>query len=174
MVLRTSFDNLTFQSLCTSNTNQETDSHKNSQENFFLHYQFPATLHSDKGANVESEVIKKMCGIAGVLMTGTTPYTPIGNGMVERYNQSQLNMMATMKERQKSDWKTFVPSLTHAYNAAMHESTGFSPFYPMFGCHARLAIGAFLGIVSSEEHKSHQDYVDQLKDHCQYAYEKQR
>ena len=29
-------------------------------ENFFLHYQFPAKLHSDKGANSESKVIKKL------------------------------------------------------------------------------------------------------------------
>ena len=80
--------------------------------------------------------------------------------------------MGTLKKRQKSDWKTFVPSLTHAYNATMHESTGFSPFYLMFGRHPRLAIDAFLGIGSSEEHKSHEDYVDRLKDRLQYAYER--
>ena len=143
-------------------------------ENFFLHYEFPAKLHSDKGANFESKVIKKLCSIAGVLKTRTTPYHPMGNGMVERYNQTLLNMMGTLKERQKSDWKTFVPSLTLAYNATMHESTGFSPFYLMFGRHPRLAIDAFLGIGLSEEHKSHQDYVDRLKDRLQYAYEEQR
>ena len=67
-----------------------------------------------------------------------------------------------MKKRQKSDWKTFVPSLTHAYNATMHESTGYSPSYLMIGRHPHLAIDAFLWIGLSEEHKSHQDYVDGL------------
>ena len=33
-------------------------------ENFFLHYGFPAVLHSDKGANFESKVIRKLCEIA--------------------------------------------------------------------------------------------------------------
>ena len=42
----------------------------------------------------------------------------------------------------------------------------------MFGRHPRLAIDALLGIGSSEEHKSHQDYVDRLKDRLQYAVEK--
>ena len=42
----------------------------------------------------------------------------------------------------------------------------------MFGRHPRLAIDAFLGIGSSEEHESHQDHVDRLKDRLQYAYEK--
>ena len=81
-------------------------------------------------------------------------------------------MMGTLKERQKSDRKTFVPSLIHAYNTTMHEGTGYSPLYLMFGCHSCLAINAFLWISSSEEHKAHQDYVDWLKDRLQYVYEK--
>ena len=81
------------------------------------------------------------------------PYHPMGNGMAERYIQTPLNMTGTLKKIQKSDWKTFVPSLTHAYNATMHEGTGHSPFYLMIGRHLRLAIDAFLWIGLSEEHK---------------------
>ena len=81
-------------------------------------------------------------------------------------------MMGTLKERQKSVWKTFLPLLTHAYNATMHEITGYFPFYLMSGPHPGLAIDAFLGIGLSEEHKLRQDYVDRLKDLLQYAYEK--
>ena len=44
----------------------------------------------------------------------------------------------------------------------------------MFGRHPRLAIDALLGIGSSEEHKSHQDYEDRPKDRLQYAVEKNR
>ena len=90
--------------------------------------------------------------------------------MVERFNRTLLNMLGTMSEKQKSDWKSHVPTLTHAYNAAMHESTGFSPFFLMFGRHPRLAIDAFLGIRSSEERKSHQDYADKLKNRLSDAY----
>ena len=66
--------------------------------NFSLHYGF---LHSDEGANFEPKVIKKLCSIAGYLKTRTTPYHSAGNEMVERYNQTQLNLIGTMKERQK-------------------------------------------------------------------------
>ena len=91
--------------------------------------------------------------------------------MVERFNHTLLNMLGTMSEKQKSNWKAHMASFTHAYNAAVHESTGFSPFYLMFGRHPRVAIDAFLGIRSSEERKSHQDYVDKLKDRLADAYQ---
>ena len=140
-------------------------------ENFFVHYGFPAKLHSDKGANFESKVIRKLCKIAGIQKTRTTPYHPMGNGMVERFNHTLLNMLGTMSEKRKSDWKASVPTLTHAYNAAVHESTSFSPFFLMFGRHPRLAIDALLGIRSSEERKSHQDYADKLKNRLADAYQ---
>ena len=139
-------------------------------ENFFVHYGFPVRLHSDKGANFESKVIQKLCNIAGIQKSQTAPYHPMGNSMVERFNQTLLNMPGTMSEKQKSDWKSNVPILTHAYNAAMHESTGFSPFFLMFGCHPRLAIDDFLGIRSSEERESHQDYADKLRNRLSDAY----
>ena len=42
--------------------------------------------------------------------------------MIERRNQTMLIVMVILKERQKRDWNTFVPSLMHAYNATIHES----------------------------------------------------
>ena len=119
---------------------------KSLYENFFLHYGFLAVLHSDKGANFESNVIRKLCEIAGIKKSRTTPYHPMGNGMVERYNKTLLNMLGTLSEDQKTDWKSYVSTLTHAYNAAEHESTGYAQIFLMFGRHPRLAIDAFLGL----------------------------
>ena len=48
-----------------------------------------AILQSDKGANFESKVIRKLCQIAGIRKSRTTPYHPMGtiwsNGSIERY-----------------------------------------------------------------------------------------
>ena len=142
-------------------------------ENFFLHYGFPAILHSDKGANFESKVIRKLCEITGMKKSRTTPYHPMGNGMVERFNKTLLNMLGTLSEQQKSDWKAHVPTLTNAYNATEHESTGFSPFFLMYGRHPRLAVDAFLGLKNEEiSQKSRQDYPDKLKERLNFAYQK--
>ena len=95
----------------------------------------------------------------------------MGNGMVERFNRTLLNMLGTLNEHQKADWKSHLSTLTHAYNATEHESTGFSPFYLMFGRHPRLAIDSYLGLQkSTDTQKSHPDYVDRLKEHLNAAY----
>ena len=142
-------------------------------ENFFLHYGFPARIHSDQGANFESKLIQSLCSLTGMKKTRTTPYHPMGNGMVERFNKTLLNMLGTLEESQKTDWKSYVSTMTHAYNAAVHDSTGFSPFFLMFGRHPRLAVDAFLGIPQDTETvKSHQDYVDRLRLRLATAYDK--
>ena len=87
-------------------------------DNYFVHYGFPAKLHSDKGANFESMEIKTLCSITGMRKTRTTPYHPMENGMVERFNKTLLNMLGTLNYKQTSDLKSYVPTLCHAYNAA--------------------------------------------------------
>ena len=69
----------------------------------YIHYGFPFKIHSDKDASFESKTIKKLCEIAGIKKSRTTPYHPMGNGIVERFNKTLLNMLGTLQEDQKSD-----------------------------------------------------------------------
>ena len=55
-------------------------------------------------------------------------------------------MLGTLEEYQKTDWIAHVPTLVYAYNATIHDSTGYSPYFLMFGRHPRLSIDAFLGL----------------------------
>ena len=87
---------------------------------YFMHYGRPSKLHSDKGANFESKTIQKLCELAGIIKTRTTPYHPIENRMVERFNKTLLNMMGSLSEDKKGDWAAHVSTLAHAYNAAIH------------------------------------------------------
>ena len=79
-------------------------------------------------------------------------------------------MLGTLDEEKKSNWKSYIVPLVHAYNATRHESTGFSPHYLMFGWHPKLAIDSFLGKQTNRSSKSHASYVDQLKQRLNFAY----
>ena len=141
-------------------------------DNFIVHYGFPARLHSDQGRNFESSVIRELCSLAGVEKSRTTPYHPMGNGMVERFNQTLLNMLGTLEDHKKEDWKSYVAPLVHSYNATKHPSTGYSPYFLMFGRHPRLAVDAYLGISKTEEYEivSQDHYATKLKKRLQFAY----
>ena len=142
-------------------------------DSFIVHYGFPTKLHSDKAQNFESRVIRHLCRIGGIKKTRTTPYHPMGNGQCERFNQTLLRMLGTLEPSKKSDWKSYVSPLVHAYNATRHESTGFSPFYLMFGRHPKLAIDAFLGVdPNAETGKNKTEYVKKLQSRLDFAYSK--
>ena len=96
----------------------------------------------------------------------------MGNGIVERFNQTLLNMLGTLKEHHKEDWKSYVSPFVHSYNATCHDSTGYSAFFLMFGRHPRLAVDAYLGLQSPEqsEVRSKEHYATKLKKRLQFAY----
>lgn len=141
-------------------------------ENFISHYSFPEKLHSDQGRNFESRIIKELCKLSGIKKTRTTPYHPMGNGSAERFNQTLLKMLGTLEEEQKSDWKTYLPSLVQAYNSTKSDATGFTPHYLMFGWHPKLSVDIYLGLDQNiQESKTTTSYIKQLKERMGKAYE---
>ena len=76
----------------------------------------------------------------------TTASHPMGNGITERFNRTLLNMLGTLYPTQKADWNTHVAPLVHAYNSTKHDTTGFSPYFLMFGRHPQLPIDLIFDI----------------------------
>lgn len=108
-------------------------------ENFLVHYGFPEKLMSDQGLDFESHTIKELCRIAGIQKVRTTPYHPRGNP-VERFNRTLLQMLGTLENKDKSNWREFVKPLVHIYNCTRNDVTGFTPYELMFGRQPRLPV----------------------------------
>ena len=143
-------------------------------DNFICHYGFPEKFISDQGRNFESDLIKELCKIAGVKKLHTTPYHPQGNGQFERFNSTLCNMLGTLSEEEKSDWKSYLGCMTHAYNCTKHASTTYSPYYLMFGRHPRLPIDVEFGLPKSNsgDNSSKSRYVQKLRRRLNYAFQK--
>ena len=143
-------------------------------DNFICHYGFPEKFISDQGRHFESDLIKELCKIAGVKKLHTTPYHPQGNGQCERFNSTLCNMLGTLSEEEKSDWKSYLGCMTHAYNCTKHASTTYSPYYLMFGRHPRLPIDVEFGLPksSSGDNSSKSRYVQKLRRRLNYAFQK--
>ena len=143
-------------------------------DNFICHYGFPETFISDQGRNFESDLIKELCKIAGVKKVHTTPYHPQGNGQCERFNSTLCNMLGTLSEEEKSDWKSHLGCMTHAYNCTKHASTTYSPYYLMFGRHPRLPIDVEFGLnkPNCSDNSSKSRYIQKLRRMLNYAFQK--
>ena len=137
-------------------------------EKFFVHYGFPKRLHSDQGHNFESKLTEALCALSGIEKSRTTPYHPMGNGIAERFNSTLINMLRTLESNQKVDWKSHIGSMVHTYNCTKHDTTGFSPYFFIFGRHPRIAVDLALG---RHEPKCAADYVSNLRDTLKTAYE---
>ena len=109
-------------------------------DKYFCVYGFPERIHSDQGANFESELIRELLQVAGVNKSRTTAYHPMGNGNVERFNRTLGTMIRTLPPRSKQKWPQMLQTLTFAYNCTAHESTGYAPFHLMYGRVPRLPI----------------------------------
>ena len=98
-------------------------------ENFIRQYSSSEKFLSDQGRNFESELISKIYKLAQVEKVHTTPYHPMTNGQCERFNSTLCNVLGTLSENEKPDWKAHLSSMTHAYNCTQHPSTTYSPYF---------------------------------------------
>ncbi|KAL0200588.1 hypothetical protein M9458_003775, partial [Cirrhinus mrigala] len=138
--------------------------------NFFCRFGFPAKLHADQGRNFESAIVKELCKCTGIAKTHTTPYHPQGNGTTERFNRTLMNMLGTLEPHLKPRWHEHVDAMTHAYNCSRHDSTGYSPYYLMFGRHPRLPVDLIFGSPTTNQPCEYSEYVQTLYDSLSQAY----
>ena len=137
---------------------------------FIVHYGFPRRIHSDQGANFQSQLMSELCRLTNMSKSHTSPYHPRGNGMTERMNRTLLSMLGTLDQERKADWKEHVDFMVHAYNCTRHESTGFAPYYLMFGRNPRLPVDILFGC-DQPGTSSRVEYVDKLRGRLQKAYQ---
>ena len=78
--------------------------------------------------------MEEVYSLLGVHKTNTTAYHPQTDGFVERFNRTLINMLAKkVKKKNGRDWDVQLPYVLFAYRTSLHESTGESPFFLMYG-----------------------------------------
>ncbi|XP_033103186.1 uncharacterized protein LOC117105992 [Anneissia japonica] len=85
--------------------------------------------------------------------------------MVERFNRTLVNMLATMLDphRNQRDWDEHVPCATFAYRCTPQESTGETPNMMVLGREVALPLDLMLPTTGATDIEVKTDYVEQRR-----------
>ena len=147
----------------------------------FCRLGIPEQLHSDQGKQFESKLIQELCKILKISKTRTTAYHPQCDGLVERFNRTLQNMIATITTDHPFDWEEALPKVCIAYNTTIHSTTGYSPFYLMYGREPRLPIDIVYGTQSPspdnfvrQSHKLMEQAYHRVREHLSAGHQRQK
>ncbi|XP_064462232.1 uncharacterized protein LOC135372664 [Ornithodoros turicata] len=93
----------------------------------------PREIPSDRGAQFTSDLMKEVARLLSLRQLHTTPYHPMANGMVEKFNGTLKQMLRRMSQEQPRHWDRYIAPLLFAYREVPQASLGFSPFELLYG-----------------------------------------
>lgn len=138
-------------------------------DELFCRFSPPEQLHSDQGRQFESDLVAEVCKLLKICKTRTTPYHPQGDGLVERFNRTLLDMLATTLKEQPTDWEDHLRKVCLAYNSSIQSTTGYTPFFLMFGRNVRLPVDLMYG-TGKPDVVTYGEYATRLKKSIEAAY----
>jgi transposase InsO family protein len=113
----------------------------------------PLEIHSDRGRNVDGELLHEVCKILNIRKTHTLAYHPQGNYITERENSVIKAMLSSYTNACQNDWDEYLPSVMMAYRSSLHRTLKETPNMMMFGREVRLPLDAMLGRPPEEEYQ---------------------
>ena len=95
--------------------------------NMFTRLGFPLETLTDMGSQFTSAVMREISRLLSIKMLTTTPYHPMCNGLVEKFNRTLKSMLRKVCTENPKDLDRFIPTLLFAYHETPQENLVFSP-----------------------------------------------
>ena len=109
-------------------------------EHWISRFGVPVSIHTDQGRNFESKLFQSLMQSLQIDKTRTTSFHPQSNAVIERMNRTLLNMLAKSVDDFQSNWTQQLPYVMMALRTSVHESTGYTPQFLVFGEEINLPI----------------------------------
>ncbi|CAF4311311.1 unnamed protein product, partial [Rotaria sp. Silwood2] len=102
-------------------------------EEDILKYGTPKCILTDNGTHFTAIMMSELFKKIGVTHLYSTPYHPMTNGQIERFNATMDAKIATLSNEKRTNWDEQLPFVTFNYNTSIHTTTGQIPFELMYG-----------------------------------------
>ena len=151
--------------------NKETESvAKVLVEQVFCRFGTPISILSDRGREVDGNIMRNICRMLGVDKLRTTPYKPSTN-QVERLHRSINSVLGKTVANHQRDWDVRLSFAMAAYRASRHESTGYTPNLLTLGREVRMPADIVYGSLDETPNESYDSYVENVRGRMTAAYE---
>lgn len=94
----------------------------------------PESMLSDNGVQFVSKEFRSLLSQYGVIHITTATHAPQANAS-ERVNRSILAAIRSYVEKDQTTWDVHLSAISGALRNAVHSSTGYSPYFMVFGQH---------------------------------------
>jgi len=141
-------------------------------DHVFSRYGVPIRLLSDQGPEFESALMAELCRAYGIEKIRTTSHKPSTNGAIERFHRTLNSMLGKVVAESQRDWDEHVAPVMAAYRSTIHQSTGYSPNFLVYGRDNRAPIDLVLAVDDEPEGvgTSPDVYVNELLQRQRNAY----
>ncbi|GFO34940.1 gypsy retrotransposon integrase-like protein 1 [Plakobranchus ocellatus] len=99
----------------------------------FCRLGFPCEIQSDRGQQFMSQVLREFISLTNIKQFLSSPYHPQTNGVVERFHSTLKGMLRKLAFDSPSNWCQYLNAALFAYRCQVHTSTGYSPFFLLYG-----------------------------------------
>ncbi len=118
--------------------------------NFICIFGSPVILLSDNAQAFLSSVWFDVMKLLKISSKTSSAYHAQGNAITERVMRDIKSTLRRFIVQHKFNWSTILPSIAFAINTSQNRSTGFSPYYLVFGREARNPVDSVYDISSDE------------------------
>lgn len=140
----------------------------------FTRFGVPRIIHSDQGAEFQSQLMTELYHLLEIRKTRTTPFHPSSDGLVENFNRTLINMLSKFCQTNKTNWDHHLPYLLCAYRSSIHESTGCSPNLLMLGREINLPVDLMYSISGERGPPCPITYVEWVRQAMEENFERVR
>ncbi|CAC5366153.1 unnamed protein product [Mytilus coruscus] len=99
----------------------------------FCRVGFPREMLTDMGAQFTSNLMSEVSRLISLRKLTTTPYHPMCNGLVEKFNGTMKLMLKRLCAKRPRDWDKYLGPALFAFREVAQESVLFSPFELEYG-----------------------------------------
>src|SRR6266481_6253519 len=142
-------------------------------EEVICRYGAPKEILTDRGNDFTSTLFRAVCKQCNTVKVFSTPYSLQTQGIVERFNRTLLNVISTTVGPSRQ-WDTVLPYLRLAYNTAIHEVTGHSPFFINFGRDPKMPHDLSLTVPSGAELHGNKEFLEKIRQNLEKAWDAAR